>query len=158
MGDVAATYSGFSPALGYEASPRRDFKTPITDFIAPWYMTSIVIAPFCTAARQAKRVFWTNLRLPAAPPYFAPMLLDAAANGRVAVPMGNHDPYMCPHNAYRCRGDDRWVVISVESDCEWQAFCRVVADDRISGDEKFATLLARKAHENELDELIPNGL
>ena len=44
-----------------------------------------------------------------------PMLLDVAQNGAQVRPRGNRDLYgnFCPNNAYRCRGEDSWLAISV---------------------------------------------
>jgi benzylsuccinate CoA-transferase BbsF subunit len=81
-------------------------------------------------------------------------MLDYAVNGRIAGRIGNHDPYMCPHNAYPCRGDDRWVVMVVRTDEEWQALCQVIGEPEWSQDPRFSTFLGRKENEDELDSLI----
>ena len=83
-----------------------------------------------------------------------PLMLDYSVNGRVAGRRGNRDAHMCPHNAYPCRGDERWVAIAVRTDEEWQAFCKVIGEPQWSQDPKFSTIVSRKENEDELDKLI----
>src|SRR5687768_6847394 len=46
--------------------------------------------------------------------------LEYAYNGREPVAMGNRSLSAAPQGAYRCAGDDRWCVVTVQSDDEWQ--------------------------------------
>jgi crotonobetainyl-CoA:carnitine CoA-transferase CaiB-like acyl-CoA transferase len=86
--------------------------------------------------------------------FLAPLMLDYFVNQRVADRAGNYCPYAAPHNAYRCRGPDRWCTIAVFNDDEWQSFCRVVGNPPWTKDERFSTLSSRKEHELELDRLV----
>ena len=56
--------------------------------------------------------------------------LDYFVNGRGQEPLGNGHPQFAPHGVYPCRGEDRWCVIAVTSDKEWQA---LAGGDRQSG-------------------------
>ena len=44
------------------------------------------------------------------------------------MPPGNHawEPAVAPHNAYPCRGEDRWLALAVMNDAEWQALVRAM--------------------------------
>lgn len=53
-------------------------------------------------------------------PHLGEAIMDYTMNGRVQEPTGNRHPAMAPHGVYRCRGEDRWAVLSVSSDEEWQ--------------------------------------
>jgi crotonobetainyl-CoA:carnitine CoA-transferase CaiB-like acyl-CoA transferase len=86
--------------------------------------------------------------------FLAPLVLDYVVNRRVAGRMGNRCPYAAPHGAYRCRGDDRWCAIAVFTDGEWGSFGRVIGNPAWASSPKFATLLARKENEEELDRLV----
>jgi crotonobetainyl-CoA:carnitine CoA-transferase CaiB-like acyl-CoA transferase len=85
-----------------------------------------------------------------------PGLLDYSVNKRGAHRLGNRLPWgiSAPHGCYRCQGDDRWCVISVFNDAEWQGFCRALGNPPWTRDEKFATALARSQHQDELDSLV----
>jgi crotonobetainyl-CoA:carnitine CoA-transferase CaiB-like acyl-CoA transferase len=68
--------------------------------------------------------------------------------------MGNRDVQMAPHGYFRCRGDQRWVSISVGEDTEWRSLCSVLGRPELGEDPRFATAAARKAHEDELEAIV----
>jgi benzylsuccinate CoA-transferase BbsF subunit len=80
--------------------------------------------------------------------------LDAAVNHHDPQPQGNRDPLAAPHGCYRCQGDDRWCVISVRTEDEWQSFCRVMGREDLIGDARFADRERRLQHREELDVLV----
>jgi benzylsuccinate CoA-transferase BbsF subunit len=80
--------------------------------------------------------------------------LDVLVNERPATPVGNLSAHMAPHNCYRCAGEDRWCVIAVANDHQWQALCEVLGRDELAGDERFASFVARARHRDALDALI----
>lgn len=83
-------------------------------------------------------------------------LLEYAANGTNQTRMGNRSRHAAPHNAYRCLagGRERWCAIAVETDGQWRALSRVVGDERLTLDPRFATLAGRKAAEDEIDRIV----
>jgi len=84
----------------------------------------------------------------------ADSILDYTMNGRIRERMGNRDRSMAPHGCYRCRGEDRWLVIAVPSDEVWQRFCRAIGEPAWTEDERFADVLGRYDRQDELDRLI----
>ncbi|RLB00441.1 MAG: CoA transferase [Deltaproteobacteria bacterium] len=84
----------------------------------------------------------------------APTFLDYSANGRIQSREGNHSTFTAPHGIYRCKGEDKWCAIAVFNDKEWEALCYVMDKPELISEPKFATGLARKQHEDELDRLI----
>ena len=81
-------------------------------------------------------------------------VMDYVMNGRNKEPQGNRHPYMCPHNAYRCQGEDKWVTIAVKTDEEWSSLCRAMGHPELTTQEKFASTKNRLANQEELDSLI----
>jgi crotonobetainyl-CoA:carnitine CoA-transferase CaiB-like acyl-CoA transferase len=61
---------------------------------------------------------------------------------------------MSPHGVFRSAGEDRWVSLAVRTDEEWQRFCSVLEQPQLGTDSRFATLSARKQHEEALEEII----
>lgn len=84
----------------------------------------------------------------------ADSVMDCTINGRVRERIGNRDRSMAPHGCYRCRGEDQWVVIAIASDEVWKRFCRAIGEPDWTKDERFADLLGRFEHQDELDTLI----
>jgi len=81
-------------------------------------------------------------------------ILDYSMNGRVQMRQGNRDLTMAPHNCYRCKGEDRWISIAVDTDEEWQALCNVMEKPDLSRDSRFADGSGRWTHQEELDRII----
>jgi benzylsuccinate CoA-transferase BbsF subunit len=48
-------------------------------------------------------------------------IMDYTMNGRVRTRHGNRDDILAPNNCYRCKGDDKWISISIANDGEWKA-------------------------------------
>ena len=75
-------------------------------------------------------------------------------NGATPPRDGNRDPHMAPHGVFRAAGEDRWVAIAVEDDAEWRRLAHVIGQPELADDPRFATLAARKQHEDELEALV----
>jgi crotonobetainyl-CoA:carnitine CoA-transferase CaiB-like acyl-CoA transferase len=86
-----------------------------------------------------------------------PALLDISVNDRAQVPPGwrSQEGPAAPHGAYRCRrrGDDndRWIVIAVRSQAEWERFVVALDNPAWVTDPKFRTLYLRMRNREELD-------
>jgi crotonobetainyl-CoA:carnitine CoA-transferase CaiB-like acyl-CoA transferase len=88
--------------------------------------------------------------------FMGPSLVAAALCGREPVPQGNQseDASAVPHGCYRCSGEDRWCVIAVSSEEEWQNLCWVLNHPDWTRQERFATAAERKRHATELDQFL----
>jgi crotonobetainyl-CoA:carnitine CoA-transferase CaiB-like acyl-CoA transferase len=82
------------------------------------------------------------------------ILMDYTLNGRVQTSLGNRHPIMVPHGCYPCHGDDRWVVIAIATDAEWEQFCQALGNPVWACDERFADALSRYRHQEDLDAFI----
>ena len=153
-GALGSAYSGYCQILGYPDRTPLPLNNNYTDFISPWYLTIAVISALLYKKKTGKGMYLDQSQIEAGITMLSPLMLDYTVNGRIADRIGNHDPYMCPHNAYPCQGDDRWVVIAVRTDEEWQALIKVLGEPEWSQDPKFSTFVARKQNEDELDSLI----
>lgn len=153
-GAFGAAYSGYCQILGYPDRTPLPLPNNYTDFVAPWYLTIAVIGALLHRRKTGKGMYLDQSQIEAGITMLTPLMLDYAVNGRIAGRTGNRDPYMCPHNAYPCKGDDRWVVIAVRTDMEWQALCRVIGEPAWSKEPKFSTFASRKINEDELDSLL----
>jgi crotonobetainyl-CoA:carnitine CoA-transferase CaiB-like acyl-CoA transferase len=80
------------------------------------------------------------------------LLLDHLVNGRPSrrpgFPSGNRRGG-APQGAYRCAGDDKWVVVSCTTDDHWRAFVTAVGDPKWAS--SYGALADRVARADELD-------
>jgi crotonobetainyl-CoA:carnitine CoA-transferase CaiB-like acyl-CoA transferase len=59
-----------------------------------------------------------------------------------------------PHGAYRCRGNDEWIAIAVQTDAQWQSLVDEIGNPPWACDPRFATAAGRKANEDALDRVM----
>ena len=81
-------------------------------------------------------------------------IMDAIANGNEGGRIGNRDPYRAPQGCYPALGEDQWIALSVGSDEQWQALCRLMGLDELAHDADFADVLARQSNHDRIDEVI----
>jgi benzylsuccinate CoA-transferase BbsF subunit len=86
--------------------------------------------------------------------FLQPVLLDYKTNNRIWIRDGNRVAWAAPHGAYRCKGDDEWCAIAVETDEQWQSFYNAIGSPDWTKLPKFATLSDRKQNEDELNDLV----
>ncbi len=77
-------------------------------------------------------------------------VLEYTAGGSLPERHGNQRPGFAPNDCYRCKGDDEWVAISVESDDEWRSLCEVLGRPDLATDERYRTRLARWDNQSSL--------
>ncbi|MBI3249803.1 MAG: CoA transferase [Deltaproteobacteria bacterium] len=82
-----------------------------------------------------------------------PALLDILVNKKTLAPLGNRsqEAPAAPHGVYRCASEDRWCAISIFTEDEWHAFCRVVGTPAWTQESRFSSLDQRLAHQEDLD-------
>jgi crotonobetainyl-CoA:carnitine CoA-transferase CaiB-like acyl-CoA transferase len=83
-----------------------------------------------------------------------PRYLEYSVNHREPQPQGNRNLNAAPYGPYQCKGNDRWCVIVVENQQEWERFVDLVKQSGITPDKKFATHLERVRHREELDQWV----
>ena len=149
-----AALTGITHLTGWPDRYPSEIWLAYTDFICPRYIATTLIAALDYRRRTGKGQFLDFSQFEMGVQFIAPLLLDYTVNKRVADRAGNRSSCAAPHGAYPCRGDDRWCVISVSSDQEWQAFCKVIGSPEWTKDAKFATLPGRLANEDELNRLV----
>jgi len=128
--------------------------TAVPDVIGPMFAAMAGIAALDYKRRTGKGQHLDVSQLEPLVHFLGPVVLDFTVNGRIQPPVGSRDPHAAPHNAFRCKGDDKWCVIAVFTEEEWQGFCKVLGNPEWTKSPRFATLSARKENENELEEQV----
>lgn len=85
---------------------------------------------------------------------FAPAYMDYFMNGRVQKTVGNRDRSIAPQGCYMCAGDDKWCVLSIETDEQWRDFCDVMERPDVRDNPEHATVLGRQKNHDEIDGII----
>ena len=146
--------SGLSFMTGYRDGPPMMPEIPYTDYTAAEHTAFAVMTALIQRRRTGRGQFIDVSQTQATSSTVPEALLDFAVNGRTEARMGNEDPVMAPHGCYPCRGDDRWIVIAVADDRQWQALCGMLSKPEWAGDARFSHGLSRWRHRVELDQLL----
>lgn len=148
--------SGMTSLTGYPGQEPVGVGTPWADYVAGVTMATTILAAVEYRKKKKKGQFIDISQQEACTSLLGSYLLDWAANKKMRENHGNHHPTAgtAPHNCYKCKGDDRWCVISVASDKEWESFCDVLGNPEWTKDPKFATVLNRVRNQEELDKLV----
>ena len=82
------------------------------------------------------------------------VIADYSMNQRNQSRRGNRHPFLAPHGCYRCQGEDNWITIAVASEAKWERLRQVMGDPKWATEERFATMMSRWEHQDELNKLI----
>lgn len=85
--------------------------------------------------------------------HVGPAIMDYTLNGRVRGPLGNRDEYSI-QGVYPCAGQDCWLAITITTDADWAAFCRVADRDDLSADPRYLDAMSRYQSHDQVDEVI----
>lgn len=153
-GEFGAAYAGFCQLLGWAEGTPLPVVNAHTDFISPWYLVMTLVGALLHRRKTGEGMYLDQSQIEAGVTFLGPQMLDFFSNERVACRMGNHDPYMAPHNLYPSLGQDRWIAITVSNDDEWRRLCKAMGHPEWLQNPMFATINSRKQNEDELDKLI----
>lgn len=84
-------------------------------------------------------------------PMVAPWIAEQSATGTVGPRLGTRHPAFVPHGSFPCRGDDRWVMIAITDDMQWQQLCRVIGRPDWTKAPALASAEGRRQHEAEIE-------
>lgn len=146
--------SGLSSLTGFAGGPPLQVGLSYGDPTGGLHGTIAVLAALWHRLQTGEGQYIDESQWEAAIAMLGEGLLTQEMAGAPPARDGNRDPAMAPHGTYRCAGDDAWVSIACRNDGDWQALCRVMQDTRQALDPRFATLAARKQHEDELDRIV----
>lgn len=151
FGTSMAPICGFYHLTGYpDAAPVPPYGA-YTDFVCHRFTAAALLAALLHRAATGEGQYIDAAQFEMALQFLGPVLLDAAAHGRVAGRSGNKSPWAAPHDIYPCRDPDTWCAIAVETDAQWQALKTKMGRPAWAADPKWDTLEGRKRYEAELD-------
>jgi benzylsuccinate CoA-transferase BbsF subunit len=114
----------------------------------------LVVAALLNSRRTGKGVTVDLAQIEGTAAVLGATYLETSVNGDDPQPKGNHYGWAAPHGCYRCQGEDRWCVISVRTEDEWQNFCNVMGRTILLNDERFINLQLRLKHRAQLDAIV----
>lgn len=153
FGGQGSAIAGFNHVTGW---PDREGHGPygtITDSLSPRYVATAIAAALLRRRRTGEGEYIDLSQIECGVYSLSEMLLRYSGNGEIAGRLGNHHESAAPHAAYPCRGEDRWIALSVFRDEEWQALVEQMGNPAWA-DARFATVAGRLGNQDELDAQI----
>ena len=154
FGSHLSSLCGFTYMTGYPDRFPCILYGPYVDHVGVGYGVIAAVAALEHRRRTGEGQFVDLAQYEVGVQFLIPALLEYSNQRRVIERDGNRHSFAAPHNTYRCKGEDRWCVISVFSDEEWRSLCKGMGREEWISDPRFKTIPARKEHEDELDREI----
>jgi benzylsuccinate CoA-transferase BbsF subunit len=153
FGPILMSYSGMAylwrdPEV---ERPGAGCQTAFPDYVAPSYGALAILAALHYRARTGKGQYIDISQAETAASMLGPAYLEYLVNGREPEPQGNASASFAPHGCYRCKGDDRWCVIAIQTQEEWVRFCELAGHREWLSDHRFSDLAGRLQYRQELD-------
>lgn len=150
-GQTVTSLTGFYTITGWPDRLSVPISSFYTDHLSPLFGGLALITAIDYQQRTGRGQCIDQSQIESGINYLSPLVLDYAVNQRELALRGNSCPYASPYGAYRCQGSDRWVAITVQTDKEWESFCRVVGSPDWTKEAKFSTIEGRVNNSDELD-------
>jgi crotonobetainyl-CoA:carnitine CoA-transferase CaiB-like acyl-CoA transferase len=151
FGSHLTSLAGFTHLLGYPGETPSLLYGPYIDYVAVGFGTIAVLAALVRRRFTGKGTYIDVSQYETGLQFMAPALLDYFVNGRIPARNGNRHPWAAPHGVFPCKGQERWVALSVEDDAEWRRLAEALGRPEWVEDPRLATVQGRKAHEDSLE-------
>ena len=155
LGSVVDGFTGHHAIRGYpDSDPTLTPQVQHVDAIAAVTLPLAALVALHHRNRTGEGQWVDISQVESFLPHLSYPIMDYVMNQREPQRVGNRDSVMVPHNCYRCRGEDDWVVITVTCEEEWRGLCHAMGDPEWGSDERFSSHLSRYQHQTDLDSLI----
>jgi len=156
-GPVAQAFSGISEMSGLPSPyPPAGIGYSFLDWCGAYNMAIAILAGIYRQKATGKGCWIDSSQVEAGTYLNGTAILDYSANGRAWSRYGNRSPYKpaAPHGAFRVKGADRWIAIACFDEADWRGLVGVLGAPSWTNDPRFATLVDRLAHQDELEALV----
>ena len=148
--------SGLTSLTSFEKDAPIGLGYAYADIVVGLYAALAVLAALEYRDRTGQGQYIDLSEYEAICTLMGPSLLDTSVNEKEILPHGNSPDYVeaAPYGCYRCLGEDRWCVIAVSSEKEWESLCRVLGHPGWVKEHRFSTVAKRKGNRKEMDDLL----
>jgi crotonobetainyl-CoA:carnitine CoA-transferase CaiB-like acyl-CoA transferase len=150
-GPAQVPLSGFSSVTGYRGFPPMHIGVSYGDPTGGLHGAVAVLAALIHRRRTGQGQYIDLSQWETTMAVLPEAILDWTMNRTAPERDGNRDPEMAPHGVFRAAGEDRWLAVAVEDDAAWRRLAGVLGQPELATDPRFATLVARKQNEDELE-------
>jgi len=152
-GNWLSALTGFFWFSGWPDSGVSQPYGAYSDLISPRFMIVAILAALRYRQKTGKGQYIDFSQFESGIQFLSPAMLDWTANSRDGERIGNAAASSAPHGVFPCL-EGRWCALSVSTEDEWTAFCKVIGGARWTKEVKYASLWNRKQNEDELNKLV----
>ena len=149
FGSQGAGMAGIQDLAGWPDRPPAGPYGPYTDYPAPRFALTALLAALDHRNRTGEGVFIDQAQAEGTLQLLAPALIDYKNGGPALERRGNDDPQMRPHGVYPCHPHadraEAWVAIAVATDGQWRALAAII------GTDAEMSLAQRRVNQAEID-------
>jgi crotonobetainyl-CoA:carnitine CoA-transferase CaiB-like acyl-CoA transferase len=151
---VINLFSGLAAVTGHPGSHPRIMGGIFPDAFTGCYCVLSVLEALYHRSKTGRGQFIEVAMTEALATLIPEAVMDYSLSGREAERVGNRDQEKAPHNMYRCKGEEKWVAISVGNDADWKALGEATGHPEWVHDPRFADSATRWENQGDLDVLI----
>jgi crotonobetainyl-CoA:carnitine CoA-transferase CaiB-like acyl-CoA transferase len=153
-GPAQVPLSGLSSVTGYRGFPPMHVGLSYGDPTGGLHGAVAVLAALLHRARTGAGQYIDLSQWETSMAVLPEAIVDWTMNARQPPRDGNRDPHMAPHGVFRAAGADHWLAVAVEDDEAWRRLAVAVGRPELGEDPRYATLVGRKRHEDELEAVL----
>ncbi len=154
FGDTFVGLAGLKSISGNPGEPPLPWGHQYADFSSnPYHAAIAIMVALEHRRRTGEGQFIEVSQFESTTALMGEAFVDYGMTGEMPSPPGNHDPDACPHNFYRCSGDDSWCAIAILDDAQWRALAQTTGIPELRNPD-FNTLAGRRSAEAQIDAAI----
>jgi len=155
-GQTLQAWSGFTDLTGFPDTRPSGPASAYSDAVGGMAGAQAVLLALIQRSQTGQGQWLDVSQFEAMSSLLGPLALEVSANKSDVQRTGNRLGHGggSPHGVYRCKGEDRWLAITVFTDEEWQAFTKAIGSPGWADEERFAGAESRQNHADELDKLV----
>ena len=147
-------FSGLAAVTGHTGSHPRILGGIFPDPFSGCYCVLSILEALYHRAKTGEGQYIEVAMTEALATLLPEAVMEYSLSGKEAERVGNKHKDKSPHNIFRCKGNQRWVAISVDGGSQWQSLCRVMEHPEWCLDPRFANDDNRQKNQDQLTPLI----
>lgn len=156
FGTTLQSLSGFTYLTAFSEDSPIGIGYPYVDSIIGLYATFAILIALEERRHTGFGQYIDLSGFEASLTLLGPMLLDILLNKQKFIPKGNLSDHIssAPYGCYKCCEEDKWCVIEICNEDQWEILLKVMGNPEWAKEEGFSTISKRKENYKEIDELL----
>ncbi|MEO9189153.1 MAG: CoA transferase [Acetobacteraceae bacterium] len=132
-GSTLEQASGLPTLTGFPGDPPTMNHTAYGDPVGGFNAAAALLIALIHRKRTGEGQLIDLSQVECMMPMVAPALIAQSALGATPPRLGNRHPVHAPQGAFRCTGEDAWVVLTVTTEAAWRGLCDVLGREDLAG-------------------------